>query len=131
MFNPGESRADYVLGSIWQQLLPWQCFQDFQVLNFVGVPQPLPKHGFLPNFQDMFKSRGSTANQVLGSIMVTMARFLHVWGLKVCQCSTGNIHTQLFFPRMNKMCKFSQIFSYMKVLKFKSISWVLYTCCYI
>ena len=24
------------------------------VLKFVGVPQPKPMHGFLPNFQDVF-----------------------------------------------------------------------------
>ena len=24
------------------------------VLNFVGVPQPKPMHGFSPNYQDMF-----------------------------------------------------------------------------
>ena len=31
-------------------------------MNFVGVPQPKPLHGFLPNFQGMFTSRGSRAD---------------------------------------------------------------------
>ena len=51
MFNPRGSRADYVLGVTWQLLLlPWQKVLDFSVLNFVGVPQPKPMHGFSSEF---------------------------------------------------------------------------------
>ena len=42
-------------------LLPWQHFEDFWTLNFVGVPQPKPMHGVTPNFQDMFTPRRSRA----------------------------------------------------------------------
>ena len=56
------SRADYVLVGIQIPLLPWQHFKDFWVLNFVGVPQPKPLHGFSPNFQDVFTARGSRAD---------------------------------------------------------------------
>ena len=91
MFNPRESRADYVLGSIW--LLPLQCFQDFRVLNFLGVPQPLPKHGFLPKFQDMFKSRASRADQVLGSIWLPWQGFYMFGVLKfVSALQATSIH---------------------------------------
>ena len=34
MLTERESRADEVLEGIWQQLLPWQCFKYFSVLNF-------------------------------------------------------------------------------------------------
>ena len=53
VFTPRGSRADYVLRGIQLSLLPWQHFSYFQVLNFVGVPQLKPMHGFSPNFQDM------------------------------------------------------------------------------
>ena len=52
MFTQRRSRADYV--GIWQQLLPWQHFQDFLVVKFVGVTQSKPMHGFSPNFQICF-----------------------------------------------------------------------------
>ena len=52
MFTPRGSRAVQVLWGI-RQLLPWQRFEYFRVLMFVGVPQPKPMHGFSPNFQDM------------------------------------------------------------------------------
>ena len=68
MFTRRGSRADKVLGGIWQQLLPWQHFEDFGVLKFVSVPQPKPMHVFLPNFQDMFTQRGSIFDKVLGGI---------------------------------------------------------------
>ena len=61
MFTPRGYRADQVLGGMWQQLLPWQQFQDFWVLNYVGVPQPKPVHRFSPNSQDLFPLRGSRA----------------------------------------------------------------------
>ena len=37
-------------------------------VKFVGVPQPKPMHGFLPNFQDMLTPVGSRADQVFGGI---------------------------------------------------------------
>ena len=46
MFIPRGSRADYVLRGIRLQLLPWQQFKEFWVLNFLGVQQPKPMHGF-------------------------------------------------------------------------------------
>ena len=36
---------------IWQQLLLWQHLYVFGVLNFVGVSQPKPIHGFSPIFR--------------------------------------------------------------------------------
>ena len=62
MFSPRGSTADLVLVGIRLPLLPWQHFKDFQVLNFVDVPQPKPLYGFSPNFQDMFTLRGSRAD---------------------------------------------------------------------
>ena len=53
----------------------------------MGVPQPKPLHGFLPNFQGMLTRKG------LGFggypvITVAMATFLTFSGLKDCGCST-------------------------------------------
>ena len=61
MITPRVSTVDYILVGIWQQLLPWQHFEYFWVLTFVGVPQPKPMHGFSPNFQDMLTKTGSRA----------------------------------------------------------------------
>ena len=49
-------------GGIWQQMFPWQHFEDFGVEKLVGVPQPKPIHGFSQNFQDMFIPRGYGAD---------------------------------------------------------------------
>ena len=38
----------------------------------MGVPQPKPLHGFLPNFQDMFTPRGSAADLVLVGIWLSL-----------------------------------------------------------
>ena len=61
MFIQRLSTADCILGGIWQQLLPWQHFEYFWVLTFVGVPQSKPMYGFSPNFQDMLTKTGSRA----------------------------------------------------------------------
>ena len=61
-FNPTGSRADYVSGDIWQQLLPSQHFEYFWVLKFVGIPQPKPMHCYSPNFQEILTERGFTAD---------------------------------------------------------------------
>ena len=59
MFKTKGTRHDKVLKRIWKQLLPWQHFDDFSVLKFVGALELKPLHGFSPNFQGMFNTRGA------------------------------------------------------------------------
>ena len=82
MFTPRGSRADKVLMDIWQQLLPWQHFQDFLVLNFVDVPRPKPLHGFSPNFQGMITPQED----------LELIRFLGVSGNNCCNGNTFKCH---------------------------------------
>ena len=91
MFTPRGSTADLVLVGTRVPLLPWQHFQDFQVLKFVGGQQTKPLHGFSPNFQDMFTPRGSTADYFFRgypAITVAMVTLLRFSGLKVFGWST-------------------------------------------
>ena len=53
---------------IIQQLSPWQHFEYFWVLTFVGLPQPKPMYGFSPSLQDMFtRSRADKVWKVPGN----------------------------------------------------------------
>ena len=65
--------------SIWQLLVSWQQFRDFEVLNFVGVPQFKPMHGFSPSYHDMFNPRGSRAEICFGAYLVEMATLSYFW----------------------------------------------------
>ena len=49
----------------------------------MGVPQPEPLHGFSPNFQDMFTSRGSTADLVLVGIRLPLLPWQHFKDFRV------------------------------------------------
>ena len=60
MLTPRGSGADWVLGVSCNNCCHGNIL-DLRMLKFVGVLQPKPLHGFLPNFQDMFTPKGSRA----------------------------------------------------------------------
>ena len=76
MFTPKGSTADLVLVGIRLPLLPWQHFNHFRVLKFVGVPQTKPLHRFSPNNQGMFTPRASRADKVLVGIWLPLLPWL-------------------------------------------------------
>ena len=57
------------------------------VLNFVGVRNPKPMHGFSSNFQDMFYPRGFKVTYVLGIILLPWQCFYVFGGLRFFQIS--------------------------------------------
>ena len=119
MFTPRGSKANYVMRGIQPQhgntfkILECQrlwvfhslnlCPDFHQIfLNFVGVPQPKPMHGFSPNFQDMF------TQEDLELIMF--------WGIFGHNCCHGNSlkifgsHRWWVFHSLNPCMDFHQIF---------------------
>ena len=95
---------------MWQQLLPLQHFIDFEVLKFVGVSQPKPMHGFLPNFQDILTPRGSRGDYNLG-----------VSGNNCCHDNALNILSGNTCCHGNVLNTFQSYTSYLKKVAIKRI----------